>query len=143
MPDYEHEPVNHSVGEYVRGKAHSKQGHRADVVHAEAGHKGTYHRMSWKHLNRYVGEFAGRQKQGELDTLDQMAEMVLGMGGKGRRYKHHRNKPPSREMPTPIPDAPENVAKAVLNTPPEKRDEWKYLKPRRDEKPYSSRPRDP
>ena len=31
-------------------------------------------------------------------------------------------------MPEPIPDTPENVLKALLRTPPKKRDEWKYLK---------------
>ena len=31
-------------------------------------------------------------------------------------------------MPEPIPDTLEKVARAVLNTPPKKRDEWKYLK---------------
>ena len=32
------------------------------------------------------------------------------------------------KMPQPIPDTPENVAKAVLNTPPKGCDEWEYLK---------------
>lgn len=50
------------------------------------GHKGTYHRMSWRHLNRYVNEFTGRHNQRELDTLDQMSQVVLGMNGKRLRY---------------------------------------------------------
>ena len=37
------------------------------------------------------------------------------------------------DMPEPIPDTPENVAKAILSTPPKKADEWEYLK----EKPVS------
>ena len=40
-------------------------------------------------------------------------------GGKKRR------KPLT--MPPPIPDTLENVAKAVLTTPPRKRNEWKFI----------------
>ena len=32
-----------------------------------------------------------------------------------------------RTMPEPIPDSLENVAKAVLNTKPKKRNEWKFV----------------
>lgn len=31
-------------------------------------------------------------------------------------------------MPEPIPDTPENVAKAILNSPPKKREDWDDLK---------------
>ena len=31
-------------------------------------------------------------------------------------------------MPDPIPDTPENVMRAILNTPPKRDDEWDYLK---------------
>lgn len=27
----------------------------------------------------------------------------------------------------PIPDTPENIARAILNTPPKAEDEWRYL----------------
>ena len=39
-----------------------------------------------------------------------------------------RGRPVKYPIAEPIPDTPENVARAVLNTPPKKRDEWKYLK---------------
>ena len=35
---------------------------------------------------------------------------------------------PARPMPEQIPDTPENVAFALMNTPPKKQDEWDYLK---------------
>ena len=35
-------------------------------------HKGPYHKISAKHLQRYVNEFSGRHSVRELDTLDQM-----------------------------------------------------------------------
>lgn len=45
---------------------------------------------------------------------------------KGKRKRGH----PSRydKLPPKIPDTPENIAKAILNTPPKKADEWRYLK---------------
>jgi len=35
---------------------------------------------------------------------------------------------PRRPMPERIDDAPENVAKALLETPPKRKQDWKYLK---------------
>ena len=34
---------------------------------------------------------------------------------------------PSKPMPPSIPDTPENVAKAILFSPPKREQEWKYL----------------
>lgn len=50
-------------------------------------HKGTYHKFSKKHLNRYVIEFAGRHNIRELDTVDQMNSVVSDMVGKRLKYK--------------------------------------------------------
>ena len=80
-----HESVKHTAGEYVRDMAHT-QGIDSFWSMLKRGHKGTYHKMSRKHLDRYVQEFAGRQNQRELDTVDQMAEMVRRMEGKRLRY---------------------------------------------------------
>ena len=35
---------------------------------------------------------------------------------------------PPKPLPEPIPDTPENVARALLTTPPKRDDEWKYLR---------------
>ena len=48
---------------------------------------GTYHKLSPKHLNRYVQEFAGKQNIREHDTFDQMGVMVHGMMRKRLTYK--------------------------------------------------------
>ncbi len=43
--------------------------------------------MSFKHLYRYVKEFAGRQNIREFGTLDQMGLLAQGIVGKRLRYK--------------------------------------------------------
>ena len=47
------------------------------------GYIGTYHKMSVKHLHRYVTEFAGRHNVRSLDTIQQMAALALGMWASG------------------------------------------------------------
>jgi len=39
-----------------------------------------------KHLDRYVGEFAGRHNIRDADTVDQMVAIAKGMVGKRLRY---------------------------------------------------------
>ncbi len=65
--NYRHEAVNHSVGEYVREKAHVN-GVESFWAALNRGYYGTYHHMSEKHLDRYVTEFAGRHNAREMDT---------------------------------------------------------------------------
>ena len=50
-------------------------------------HKGTYHKMSKKHLNRYVQEFSGRHNVREQDTIVQMEMLSKGMTNKQLPYK--------------------------------------------------------
>ena len=51
------------------------------------GYHGTYHRMSPKHLQRYVNEFSGRHNIRPLDTIQQMRAIVQGLEGKLLRYR--------------------------------------------------------
>ena len=85
MPYFEHETVRHSSGEYVRGAAHT-QGIESFWAMLKRAHKGTFHKISPKHLNRYVTEFAGRHNVRGLDTEDQMKAAVRGMIGHRLRY---------------------------------------------------------
>ena len=85
MP-FEHETVKHSVGEYVRGMAHTN-GIESFWSMLKRAHKGTFHQISPKHLNRYVGEFAGRHNVREADTVDQMQTVAHGLAGKRLRYR--------------------------------------------------------
>ena len=84
--DRRHEAVKHSVGEYVFEQAHTN-GVESFWAMLKRGYVGTYHRMSPKHLDRYVGEFECRHNQREEDTLDQMGAMARGLMGKQLRYK--------------------------------------------------------
>lgn len=45
-------------------------------------HKGTFHKISPKHLNRYVQEFAGKHNIRELGTVAQMRDTVLRLVGR-------------------------------------------------------------
>ena len=83
---YEHESVNHSVGEYVRNQAHTN-GIESFWAALKRGYYGTYHRISPKHLERYVTEFAGRHNVRGFDTIDQMTFLAKGMIGKKLPYK--------------------------------------------------------
>ena len=44
--------------------------------------------------------------------------------------KRRRGRPVEKEMPKPIPDTPENVARALLSTPPKEDGDWDYVKDR-------------
>ena len=85
MAGFGHEAVNHGVGEYVRGQA-SVNGIESFWSMLKRAHKGTFHKISPKHLQRYVNEFSGRHNVREADTVDQMVGVVSGMGGKRLRY---------------------------------------------------------
>ena len=82
---FPHESVKHSVSEYVRGMAHTN-GAESFWSMLKRAHMGTFHKMSPKHLHRYLDEFEGRQNVRENDTIDQLGAMVQGMEGKRLRY---------------------------------------------------------
>jgi len=85
MP-FNHESVRHSVGEYVSDMAHTN-GIESFWSMLKRAHKGTFHKISPKHLQRYVNEFAGRHGIREQDTIDQMQSVIAGMVGKRLMYR--------------------------------------------------------
>ena len=85
MPFFEHASVRHSDGEYVRGEAHTN-GIESFWSMLKRAHTGTFHKISPKHMDRYVTEFAGRHNARGRDTVDQMEIMVEGMSGRRLRY---------------------------------------------------------
>ena len=82
----EHESVRHSVGEYVRDMAHTN-GIESFWAMLKRAHKGVYHKISPKHLQRYVDEFAGRHGVRESNTIDQMEIVASRMIGTRLSYR--------------------------------------------------------
>ena len=78
---FKHATVKHSVKEYVRRQAHTN-GIESFWSMLKRAHKGTFHKISPKHLNRYVQEFAGKHNIRESGTLDQMRDTVARLVGR-------------------------------------------------------------
>lgn len=78
---YHHRTVIHSAKQFVDGMAHTN-GIESFWATLKRAYKGTYYKMSPKHLQRYVDEFAGRHNNRDLDTIQQMELIVLGMEGR-------------------------------------------------------------
>lgn len=81
-----HTALNHSIGEYVDGMAHTN-GIESFWSMLKRGYHGVYHRMSAEHLDGYVNEFSGRHNIRKEDTMDQMVSITRGLVGKRLRYK--------------------------------------------------------
>ncbi len=85
MP-FNHETVRHSTGEYVRGMA-STQGIESFWATLKRAQMGTFHKISPKHLQRYVNEFTGRHDIRSADTIVQMGVLVHCMIGERLKYQ--------------------------------------------------------
>ena len=83
---FTHETVKHSVSEYVRDMAHTN-GMESFWAMLKRAHVGTFHKLSPKHLDRYVREFAGKHNIRDKDTIDQMHHVVAGLVGRRLMYR--------------------------------------------------------
>lgn len=81
-----HQTVNHTAKQYVDGMAHTN-GIESFWSHLKRGYHGTFHKLSPKHLQRYVNEFSGRFNDRDLDTIDQMQNIVSNMVGQRLMYR--------------------------------------------------------
>ena len=86
MP-FHHEAVNHKVAEYVRDQAHTNGIERFWAM-LKRDHTGTFHKMSPKHLERYVRQFVGKHNLREADTLDIMRNVAAGLIGRRLMYRN-------------------------------------------------------
>ena len=82
---YMHETVRHSAREYVKGNAHIN-GAESFWSCLKRGYYGVYHKMSPKHLQKYVDEFSARQNVRDLDTMVQIDCTISGLFGKRMKY---------------------------------------------------------
>jgi len=87
--DFAHEVVNHGIGEYVRGDAHTNtvEGYFSIL---KRGVIGTYHHVSQQHLKRYLAEsdfrYNERTALGISDT-ERAAKAIAGATGKRLTYR--------------------------------------------------------
>ncbi len=81
-----HESVKHSASEYVNGMAHTN-GIESFWSMLKRAHKGTFHKISPKHLDRYVQEFAGKHNVRTSGTLVQMRDTVARLVGRNLLYR--------------------------------------------------------
>jgi transposase-like protein len=89
-----HETVNHSIGEYVRGGAHTNtiEGYFSVL---KRGIIGTYHHVSPQHLKRYLGEFDFRYNERMslgVDDGSRTVKALKGIEGKRLTYRRPDNK---------------------------------------------------
>ena len=82
----EHEAVRHPVSEYVKGMAHTN-GIESFWAMLKRAHGGTFHKISPKHLQRYVSEFAGKHNIRDSGTLFQMRDTVARLVGRNLLYR--------------------------------------------------------
>jgi transposase-like protein len=84
-----HEAVNHSIGEYVRGEAHTNTIESYFAI-LKRGIMGTYHHVSQQHLKRYLAEFEFRYNErtapGVTDA-ERAAKAIKGVVGKRVTYQ--------------------------------------------------------
>jgi transposase-like protein len=87
--DFRHQVVNHGIGEYVRGDAHTNtvEGYFAIL---KRGITGTYHHVSQQHLKRYLAEFDFRYNERSalgVSDAERATKAVKGVVGKRVTYQ--------------------------------------------------------
>jgi len=82
-----HSVVNHSSGEYARGKAHTNT-IEGFFSRLKRGLIGTYHHVGSQHLGRYVTEFDFRYNTRKGSDVERAAAVIGGIGGKRLMYSH-------------------------------------------------------
>lgn len=82
----EHQAVNHGIGEYVRGDAHTNtiEGYFSIF---KRGMKGVYQHCSADHLKRYLCEFDFRYNERQLTDLERANVALAGIKGKRLTYR--------------------------------------------------------
>jgi len=84
-----HESVNHSIGEYVRGDAHSNTV-ESYFATFKRGIIGTYHSVSEAHLKRYLAEFDFRYNERSalgIGDGERATKALKGIVGKRLTYR--------------------------------------------------------
>lgn len=93
-----HETVNHGIGEYVRGNAHTNtiEGYFSIL---KRGITGVYHHVSPEHLKRYIAEFDFRYNEREalgVNDVERADRALIGAKGKRLTYETTRGTKPGK-----------------------------------------------
>ena len=85
--EFNHETVNHSAHEFVRGSKHTNGVESAWAV-LKRSIMGTYHHVSEKHLQRYLNEATFRLNEGNVKNLlmDRITSLCEKMEGNTLPY---------------------------------------------------------
>jgi len=81
-----HVSVNHSIKQYVLGRASTNTAESSFAI-LKRGIMGIYHSVSKKHLHRYIGEFDFRWNTRRLNDGERTVAAVQGTMGKRLDYK--------------------------------------------------------
>lgn len=87
--DFRHEIVNHGIGEYVRGAAHTNTIESYFAI-MKRGINGVYHHVSQQHLKRYLAEYDFRYNERSALGISDMArteKAIKGIVGKRLTYR--------------------------------------------------------
>src|SRR5438046_4010773 len=90
----EHQSVNHSKGEYVRGDVHTNNVESYYSVF-KRGMRGTYQHCAEKHLHRYLAEFDFRHNNRTalgVNDGERANELAKGIYGKRLTYRRPNRK---------------------------------------------------
>jgi transposase-like protein len=82
----DHETVNHSAGEYVRGDAYTNSV-ESNFALLKRGVYGTFHSISEAHLHRYLAEFDFRANTRKLTDAERGAALLAATKGKRLVYR--------------------------------------------------------
>lgn len=91
----DHQSVNHSIGEYVRGEVHTNtiEGYFSIM---KRGITGVYHHVSPQHLKRYLAEYDFRYNERaslKVTDVERTAKAVAGVVGKRMTYQQSFSRP--------------------------------------------------
>lgn len=86
LDGYQHASVNHSSGEYVNGDV-STNGIESFWSLLKRGHYGVFHRMSEKHLHRYLAEFSTRWSMNKLPNAARFDTILQATPGLRLTYE--------------------------------------------------------